>query len=178
MIAVDIFADLYEWDDRQRARAHRVADTSKTLFAMARGKAAGPLIFIDAALAVADAIGAYCRNRQAKEVTRQLEIEGDKLLRLLAELDVKLAFRAAIADLEFESKLNGLRMRLQQQVLEVAMSEKIFAGLSGQVRQLGQAIAALRREAPPMCGHLLQLESVYYQLVDVQLQTAMDFVKE
>jgi hypothetical protein len=178
MIAVDIFADLYELDDRQRARAHRVADTSRTLFAMARGTAPGPLIFIDAALAVADAIGAYCRNRQAKEITRQLEIEGDTLLRLLAELDRKLALKAAIADLEFESKMNGLRARLQQQALEVAMNEKIFAGLSGQVRQLGQAIATLRRDAPPTCGNLLQLESVYYQLVDVQLQTAMDFVKE
>lgn len=178
MIAVDVFADLYEWDDRQRARAHRVADTSKTLFAMARGTVPGPLIFIDAALALADAIGAYCRNRQAKEVTRQLEIEGDTLLRLLTELDVKLALEAAIADLEFKTKLNSLRTRLRQQALEVAMNEKIFAGLSGQVRQLGQAIATLRRDASPTCSNLLQLESVYYQLVDVQLQTAMDFVKE
>ena len=178
MIAVDIFADLYDWDDKQRARTQRVMNTGKAVFNVARGGAAGPLIFVEAALAVVDAAGAYARYRQAKEVTRQLEIESEALLHALAELDKQLAIRAKVDEMALEAQASALRMRLQQQQREIEISAATFASIARQVKALGEAIARLRMSAPPGCRSLLRLESTYYDLVDVQLRTAMALIQE
>ncbi|GKT17147.1 hypothetical protein AVHY2522_14225 [Acidovorax sp. SUPP2522] len=180
MIAVDVFADLYGWDDRDRARGHRVADASKALYKMARGgaTAAGPVIFVEAALAVLDAIGAYARYRQAQEVTLQLEVECNTLRQMLAELHKQLRIELLVADQQSESRLKALHRRLQQQELTIEISEAQFIALCRQVKALGQVVAKQRLNAPPNCVTLLQLEKTYYHLVDSQLQAAMNFVKE
>lgn len=180
MIAVDVFADLYEWDDQDRARGHRATGAAKVLYTVARGRATamGPAIFVDAALSVLDAIGAYARYRQAQEITRQLEIEGDMLRQLLAELHKQLRIELHVADRQSEGRLEALRLRLQQQTLVIEISEAQFSGLSRQVKKLGQVIANQRMNVPPNCVALLRLEKAYYQWVDLQLQTAMNFVKE
>ncbi|WP_137174059.1 hypothetical protein [Massilia sp. HP4] len=178
MIAVDIFADMVEWDDVQRTRAHRAADLGSTIYAVARGSAAAPLIFLEAGLNVIDAIDAFCRNRQAKEVTRQLEIEGNMLLRLLADLDERLDVAARQDDLALEARLALLRRSLERQACDIAIGEKAFRGLSQQIGVLGQAIAALRLHAAPSCRSLLQLEKVFYELVDAQLRITLNFVAE
>lgn len=181
MIAVDVFADLYGWDDQDRARGHRAAGAAKVLYMVARGRAAavaGPAIFVDAALSVLDAIGAYARYRQAQEITRQLEVEGNMLRQMLGELHKQLRIELQVADLQSEAKLEALRLRLQQQKLAIEIGEKQFNDLSRQVKKLGQVIANQRMNAPPNCVALLRLENAYYQLVDLQLQTAMNFVKE
>lgn len=179
MIAVDIFADLYGWDDRDRARGHRATDAAKVLYTVARGgAAAGPAIFVDAALSVLDAIGAYARYRQAQEITRQLEVEGSMLRQMLGELHKQLRIELRVAELQSEAKLEDLRLRLQQQKLTIEIGEEQFNGMSRQVKKLGQVIANQRMTAPPSCMALLRLENAYYQLVDLQLQTAMNFVQE
>jgi hypothetical protein len=74
--------------------------------------------------------------------------------------------------------LSHLRDRLVAQELEIRITEEKFGSLSRQIKKLGQAIAQLRSNAPPNCINLLQLEQAYYHLVDVQLQTVLDMVKE
>lgn len=179
MIAVDLFADLYGWDDQDRARGHRVAGAAKVLYAVARGGAvAGPAIFIDAALSVLDAIDAYARYRQASEITRQLEVEGDMLRQKLAELHKQLRIELDVADRKSDARLAALRLRLQQQSLAIEFSEAQFSGLSRQLKKLGQVIASQRMTAPPNCPTLARLENAYYLAVDLQLQTAMNSIKE
>jgi hypothetical protein len=180
MIAVDIFSDLYEWDDKQRERGHRAAGAARTLYSLARAGRAGasPLIFIEAALAVLDSVGAYANYRQAKEFTRQLEIEADMLRDLLVELHERLRIGAKVADERFEAKLSSLRARLKRQELDIQIGAEQFDSLSRQVKKLGESVARLRLDSPPNCGTLLHLESAYYNLVDAQLKTAMDLVEE
>lgn len=180
MIAVNVFADLYGWDDRDRERAHRVCDASRTIYKVARGgaAAAGPVIFVDAALSVLDAIGAYARYRQAHEVTHQLEVEGNMLRKMLAELHKQLRIELLVADQQSEGRLEALHRRLQQQELTIVISEFQFIALCGQVKALGQVVTEQRLNAPPNCVTLLQLEKTYYHLVDSQLQAAMNIVKE
>lgn len=181
MIAVDVFADLYGWDDRDRARGHRAAGAAKVLYTVARGGAAavaGPAIFVDAALSVLDAIGAYARYRQAQEITLQLEVEGNMLRQMLGELHKQLRIELQVADLQSEAKLEALRLRLKEQELAIKISEAQFGGLSRQVKKLGHVIANQRMIAPPNCTTLARLENAYYRLVDLQLQTAMNFIKE
>ena len=180
MIAIDIFADMYGLDDQQRERSHRATGATKSLFMMARSGAsvASPMIFVDAALATLDAVGAYARYRQAKEITAQLNAEADKLGALLGELNQQLKVKAAVAEAQFARTLDSLRLRLQQQTLEIELSEELLSSFAGQIKVLGQAIAKQRLNAAPNCVPLLQLEAAYYQLVDAQLQTALDLIKE
>lgn len=180
MRVVDIFADLYEWDDKERERAHRVARAAKTIYTVARrgASAAGPLAVVDAALAVLDAVDAYVGYRKAKEVTRQLEIEGDKLCRLLEELSRQQTINAKVMDKQHAQRTSSLRARLELMAAETEISRETFDSLSGQVKKLGAAIAELRLNSAPNCRHLLQLEHAYYDLVDLQLQTMMDSIKE
>lgn len=180
MIAVDIFADLFEWDDKQRERAYRSATAAKTLYMCARkgGAAASPVIFIEAAISVLDAINSYAGYRQAKEVTQQLELEGDALRKLLAELETQLNTTARVADLAAYTKLSRLRDHLALQDARLEIDHETFKSLSSQAKRLGQAIAALRQNSPRNCTHLLELERAYYKLVDAQLKTAMELVDE
>jgi len=180
MIVVDIFADLYDWDERDRERAHRAARAAKTIYTVARrgAVAASPVVFVDAALSVLDAVNAYAGYRQAKEVTRQLEIEGEMLRKLLHELYEQLKINARVDDEKFAQEANALRARLKRHAIELEMTIETFDSLSKQVKKLGQAIVDLRRNAPPNCTHLLRLEQAYYGLVDLHLQTMMDAVKE
>lgn len=179
MIAVDIFGDLFDWDDKQRERTERIYGASKCLFTLSRGGAAvSPLIFVEAALATLDAVNAYALNRQAKEITAQLEAEADLLRNLLAELHKQLQMEGNVAEQQFGQKLQALRHRLLRQALEIELSEECFNSFARQIKKLGQAIAAQRNHVAPNCLPLLRLEAAYYQLVDVQLQTALDLVKE
>lgn len=181
MIAVDLFADLYSWGDQDRERGRRAAGAARTIHATVRGAsgaAAGPTVFIDAALAVLDALGAYARFRQAREVTRQLEIEGDTLRQLLGQLDKQLKIDLEVADHESGAKLESLRLRLRQHQQAIKIDASQFAALSRQVKTLGQLIASQRTTLPPNCTTMASLEKTYYQLVDAQLQMAMTSVKE
>jgi hypothetical protein len=180
MIVVDIFADLYDWEEQDRERVLRTARAAKTIYTVARrgAAAAPPLAFVDAALSVLDAVNAYAGYRRAKEVTRQLEIEGEMLRKLLNELHEQLKINARIEDERFAQEANALRARLKRQAIEFEMTMETFNSLSKQVKKLGQTIVDLRRNAPPNCTHLLRLEQAYFGLVDLHLQTIMDAVKE
>jgi hypothetical protein len=177
MIAVDIFADLFEWDDRRRERGHRAANAAKA-FTRAGRASSGPLMYVEAVLAVLDAVDAYARYRQAREVTYQLEVEADVLRALLAELHQQQGIRAEVADLVFQREIEELRHRIERQSLEIKITEKNFSTLSEAVKKLGKAIADLSRDSPSNCIVLLKLERAYYNLVDRQLQATMTLVQE
>lgn len=180
MRVVDLFADLYEWEDNERERVHRMARAGKYIYTAARHGAStvSPVVVVDAALAVLDALDAYVGYRRAKEVTRQLEIEGDTLRRLLEELYEQQAINAKVMDERHAQTVSSLRARLSVIAAEVVISRDTFDSLTMQAKSMGGAIGALRVNSAPNCAYLLKLERAYYDLVDLQLQTMMNAVKE
>lgn len=180
MRVVDLFADLYAWEDKERERAHRMARAGKHICTAARhgASAVSPAVVIDAALAVLDALDAYVGYRKAKEVTRQLEIEGDMLNQLLEELYEQQAVNAHVIDDRCAQMVGSLRVRLSLIAAEIEISRGTFDSLVLQVKSIGGAIGALRVNSTPNCTYLLKLERAYYDLVDLQLQTMMNAVKE
>lgn len=173
MRAVRLFAENFDWSEQTADRAQRVGEMATN--AVAR-KAGGPTAVVYAALSVLDAISAYARLRQAEEITRQLETEGEMLLRLLEELLLQREIKRKVADTVVQARLQEMRQLLAQQVQAFQMEADEFDALSRQVKKLGQLIAAQRLRAPPHCQHLLKLEHSYYRLVDVQLRTFMESV--
>lgn len=179
MIAVDIFAEVFDLDDQDRERAGRAAGAAKALYRAAGGKAVpGPAVFIDAALSVLDAIGAYARNRQAKEITQQLEIEGETLSRLLIQLHERREIDRIVDQARLRQQLVATRDRLERERRSFEMREVEFFQLANQVKKLGSRISEQRLQAPPNCAPLLKLEDVYYRLFDLVLASAADHLGE
>lgn len=180
MRVVDLFADLYEWEDNERERLHRMARAGKYIYTAARhgASAVSPVVVVDAALAVLDALDAYVGYRKAKEVTQQLEIEGGTLRRLLQELYEQQAINAKVMDGRHAQMVSSLRTRLSVIAAEVEISRDAFDSLAQQAKSLGGAIGTLRVNSAPNCAYLLKLERAYYDLVDLLLQTIMSAVKE
>lgn len=180
MRVIDLFADLYEWEDNERDRGHRMARAGKHIYTAARhgASAVSPVLVVDAALAVLDALDAYVGYRRAKEVTQQLEIEGDTLLRLLHELYEQQTINAKTMDDRNAQTVSSLRARLSVIAQEIEISRETFDSFALQAKSLGGAIGALRVNSAPNCAYLLKLERAYYDLVDLLLQTMMIAVKE
>ncbi|MDK9691449.1 hypothetical protein [Azospira sp.] len=180
MRVVDLFVDLYEWEDNERERVHRMVRAGKHVYTAARhgASAVSPLVVVDAALAVLDALDAYVGYRRAKEVTQQLKIEGDSLCRLLQELYEQQAIHAKVMEDRHAQMVRSLRARLSVTAAEIEISRDAFDSLSLQAKNLGGAIGALRVNSAPNCACLLKLERAYYDLVDLLLLAMMNAVKE
>lgn len=180
MRVVDLFADLYEWEDNERERVHRMARAGKHIYTAARhgASAVSPLVVVDAALSVLDALDAYVGYRRAKEVTQQLKIEGDSLRRLLQELDEQQAINAKVMEDRRSQMVSSLRARLSVTAAEIEIRRDAFDSLLLQAKSLGGAIGTLRVNSAPNCAYLLKLERAYYDLVDLLLLAMMNAVKE
>lgn len=176
MISVDLFVDLSGWSERDQARGRRMADAARGV----RGATTmtGSSLFVDAALSVLDAIGSYARYRQAQEITHQLEIEGNRLRQMLAELHQQLGLELAAAKQRGETDLERLRLRLCEQRLAIDIDAEQFGHLSRQIKRMGQLVAQQRRSAPPRCTTLAELENTYYQMVDRQIELGLAMVRE
>lgn len=173
MIAVRLFAETFDWSEQTIDRVQRVVEVAGR--GVAR-KAVGPVVVLDAVISVLDAIGSYSRLRQAQEITRQLQAEGEMLRRLLEELLLQREMKRRVAHAGVQASLQEMRQRLAQQAQALQLDADEFGALSRQVKKLGELISAQRLGAPPHCQHLLKLEHSYYRLVDMQLRTLMESV--
>jgi len=173
MRTVQLFAESFDWSEETTDRAHRMMEMAA--HGVAR-KAAGPVVMLGALISVLDAIGAYARLSQTREITRQLEAEGEMLRRQLEELLQQRKMKREAADARVQASLQDMRLRLAQQAQALHIHREEFDALSRQIKKLGQLIAAQRPDAPPNCQPLLKLEQAYYQVVDLQLRTLMESV--
>lgn len=177
MIAVDLFGSLFDLDEQDRDRLERGIGTASRLVRLARGKAVpGPLVFIDAGLSLLDALGAYARYRQTQEITRQLEIEGDRLEQLFLQLGHQ---RAALRDVDaarHAKRLADLREEVSLGKLQLDLQHADLVELSLHIKMLGGLISQQRLQAPPHCVPLLKLEREYYRLFDSLLFNANDLL--
>lgn len=173
MISVDIFADAIGLDDTDRGRVDRAIGAASTLARLARGKAvSGPLVFIDAAISVLDAVEAYAKNRQAKEATRQLEIEVDMLEQMLVELLKRQEYQRTVERARQGQKLMALRNAIDEELHRLSMSDDEFFRLASQTKKIGALVSVQRLSAPPNSVFLLKLEDAYYRLFDGVLASA------
>jgi hypothetical protein len=173
MRTVRLFADTFDWSEHTTDRAKRAMESA------AHGvgrKAAGPVVVLDALISVLDAIGAYARLRQSREITCQLEAEGETLRRQLEELLQQHKLKCKAADARVQANLKEMRLLLAQQAQTLQFEADEFDALSRHIKKLGQLITAQRPDAPPNCQPLVKLEDAYYRLVDLQLHTLMESV--
>lgn len=180
MITVNVFASLFDWDDKTTERVERASGAARTLYTMARmGKAAtSPLIFVEAGMAFLDALGAYADYRQAKSKTQALEAEGDALRRELKQLEKQFRIQAGIRDLKFGAQMSALRNQLEQRDVKLSIGVEHLNRLGRHIKRLGDHVAQQRLALAPNCVPLLKLERAYYQLVDAQLSAALSLVDE
>ncbi|EPG9352136.1 hypothetical protein IPC29_06605 [Pseudomonas aeruginosa] len=180
MIAINVFAELFDWDEKTTERTQRAYSVSRSLYTMARvGKAgASPLIFVEAAMAFLDALGAYADYRQAKSKTRELEAEGQALAQGLKELEKQFRVQAQVRDLKISAQMSAIREQLVERDMKLSIGVAQLEILARQIKKLGEHIALQRLDSTPNCVPLLKLERAYYQLVDAQLSTALTLVDE
>lgn len=180
MIAIDLFADLLGWDETTAERNQRIYRVSRSLYASARvGKAAAsPLIFVEAAMAFLDALGAYASYKQAQSQTCELKAEGAALARRLDELEKQFRVKAQLRDIKFSAHMQHVREQLALQDKRLTIGVVEFESLAKDVKKLGERIALMRMDSAPNCVPLLKLERAYYQLVDAQLSTALTLLDE
>lgn len=179
MITVDVFATLFDWDDKTTERVKRTSGVSRTLYTMARtGKAASPLIFVEAGLAFLDALGAYADYRQAKSKTQALEAEGEALRRELKELEKQFRLQAKERDLKFSAQMSALRNQLEARDVALHIGVTNLENLGRHIKRLGEHVSRERLAVTPNCVPLLKLERTYYQLVDAQLSAALSLLDE
>lgn len=125
------------------ARSARLARTNQRLYQVARhGARINPaLVWVDAGLAVLDAFSAYARYRQAREITRALEAECEKLHHLLKnelivlglELDTLQqagAQRIQVLERHFTQNRDCARRLLERLLVQRALIDGILAALS------------------------------------------------
>lgn len=158
------------------ARAARVTRSGYRLYQAARfGTKINPtVVWIDAGIAVLDAVAAYCRYRQAREITRALEADCHRLRRLL----------------ENELKIMGLQLdklgqqeKVRQRVVEqqLAANRAAASHLQQQIianRDLMEDILSrldvLRRTQGVPARRFLELESAAHQLMRAHLGCLLD----
>lgn len=178
MIAINLFAEMFDWDEKTTERTQRAYGVSRCLYTMARvGKAgASPVIFVEAAMAFLDALGAYADYRQAQSKTQELEAEGKVLAHKLKELEKQFRIRTQLRDLNFSAHMDTVREQLAVQDMRLSIGVAEFESLARQIKILGEHIAVQRLGSAPNCVPLLKLERAYYKLVDAQLSTALTLV--
>jgi hypothetical protein len=178
VITVDIFASLFDWDDKTTERVERAHGAARSVYTMARsGKAAAsPLIFLEAGMAFLDALGAYADYRQATSGTAELEAEGRALRQELHELKKQLLMQAKQRDLAFSTDMRTLREQLERENVKLGIDVMELDSLTAHIKRLGAHIAEQRLASAPNCVPLLRLERTYYKLVDIQLSTALTLV--
>lgn len=180
MITLNVFAELFDWDEKTTERAERAGGAVRSLYTLARvGKsAASPLMFVEAGMAVLDALGAYAEFRQAKSKTRELEAEGEALAQALKELEKQFRMQTKLRELKFTAQMRTTREQLEAQDIKLRIGVMELESFSRQIKKLGKHIAAQRLASAPNCVPLLKLERAYYQLVDAQLSATLMLMED
>ena len=178
MITVDLLADALGnamgWDERDQTRAQRSLSAANTLRKL---KAApGPGLYLDAALSVLDLIRAYADYLQASEITHQLTVEGEALMRLIQEQQSQQEIDRQVQSHKAAVRQNHTKLQLEVRVAENQLTQEKLLVFSRQAKKLGQLIVRQRESAPPRCSQLAALEDAYYRFMDINLQLAMNLL--
>ena len=162
------------------ARAARATRSGYRLYQAVRfGAKINPTaVWLDAGIAVLDAAAAYCRYRQARELTRELEADCHRLQRLLEnELQImglqldKLSQQDEVRQSVLEQRLEDNRQaasHLQQQIVaNRKLMEDILAHIDG-----------LRRSQGVPARNFLALESAAHQLMRAHLGCLLNSIAD
>ena len=178
MRPVDLFVDLGAVDGKHIRRAERACRGARMIGATARaGRAVSKgnvvLAWVDAGLAVLDAVASYANYRQAVEVTRQIEAEADTLRVRLTEIRKRCAALTAQAAQEHQHRARHMQSVMADQWEGIRIDRAHYALCKDDVRRIGAQLAVLRQASAPSCAHLATLERVFHQLVAAQVAAAV-----
>jgi hypothetical protein len=182
MRAVDLFADAVGIDARTRERAERTYKGVRTIHsAMRLGRAVASkanlaLAWLEAGYAVLDAITSYAAYRQAVEVTKQLEAEGDMLRVRLAEIRKQCQALDVLAEHERAQHTNATQRTLKERRDDFSVRREHYDACKQSVQDIGHALAQLRRVAAPSCPRLAAMERSFYRLARLQVEAAIILV--
>lgn len=178
MRPVDLFVELGVVDGKHVERAERTCRGMQVIGTAARaGRAVSKgnvvLAWLDAGLAVLDAVASYANYRQAVEVTQQLEAEADALRVRLAEIRKQCAARTAQAAREQEHRVKHIQSAQADLRESFRIESTHYTQCKDDVRRIGDELVRLRQTSAPSCPHLSKLERVFHQLVLAQVAAAV-----
>lgn len=178
MRPVDLFVELGVDDGKDIQRAQRAHRGMRVIGAAARAGRSGPKgnlvhAWVDAGLAVLDAIESYANYRQAVEVTRQLEAEADALRVHLAETRKQCAAMMEHVKREQEQRVRHIRSTMADQWDSMRIGLAHYKLCKDDVRRIGCQLELLRQTSMPSCPRLATLERCFHQLVAAQVAAAL-----
>jgi len=178
MRPVDLFVEFGVVEGKTVERAERAYRGMRVIGKVARagrGVSTGNLVlaWVDAGLAVLDAVASYADYRQAQEVTRQLELEADALRARLSEIRQQCAALTAQAAREQEHRIKHAQFAQAEQMERFRIEHAHYTECKEDVRRLGDQLALVRQASAPSCPHLAALERVFHQLVAAQVAAAV-----
>lgn len=182
MRSVDLFIDVMSVDEKTEERIKRVSRGVRTIYSAAKfgrsvaTKANVTAAFVDAGLAVLDAIESYANYRQAIQITQQLQAEGAMLRVELAELGKQLTIFQDESAADRKKQIKETQRRFEEQAEEFRINLKNYQVCKEQIKRVGSALGLLRQNSAPACQHLRKLEKLYYQLVQVQIHATITLI--
>jgi len=178
MRPVDLFVEFGVLDGKTVERAERAYRGMRVIGNVARaGRSVSTgnvvLAWVDAGLAVLDAVASYANYRQALEVTRQLEAEADALRVRLSELRKQCAALTAQAAREQEQRVRHIQAMQADHMDRFRIERAHYNDCKEDVRRLGDQLMLLRQASAPSCPRIATLERLFHQLVAAQVAAAV-----
>lgn len=181
MRPVDLFVGFGVVDGKTVERAERVYRGMRMIGKAARtGRMVSTgnvvLAWVDAGLAVLDAVASYGNYRQAVEVTRQLEAEADALRVRLSEIRKQYAALTAQAAREQQQRVSHIQTTQTGQCKRIGIERMHYTECKEDVRRLGDQLVLLRQSSAPSCPRIATLERLFHQLVAAQVAAAVELI--
>ncbi len=178
MITVELFGDalgnVMGWDERDQARVQRSLSAAKALSKI--NTAPGPGLYLKAAESVLDLVRAYADYRQAREITQQLMVEGETLVRLIQEQLSQQEIDRQLQSDEAAARHARSKLRLDERVADNQLIQGKLLAFSRQAKKFGQVLVLHRESAPPRCPQFAALEEAYYRFMDINLKLTMNLL--
>lgn len=181
MRPVDLFVGFGVVDGKTVERAERVYRGMRMIGKAARtGRMVSTgnvvLAWVDAGLAVLDAVASYANYRQAAEVTRQLEAEADALRVRLSEIRKQCAALTVQAAREQEQRVSHIQTTQADRWKRISIERVHYTKCKEDVRRLGDQLVLLRQASAPSCPRIVTLERLFHQLVAAQVAAAVALI--
>lgn len=176
MQAVHLFAETMTLPDRDLQRLQRISRAGGLLWRVARGASRGinPVtVWLEAAISVCDAVGAWARYEQARQITRQLQTECDALRRLHAD---------ALRRLDLARQAQREQARIDIECIDQCLRQdrrarrELLADIANRretVERMRAMVVELRASTSCQPVALLNLEAAVESLVRAQMQTLL-----
>jgi hypothetical protein len=178
MRPVDLFVEFGVVNGKTAERAERAGRGMQVIGNVARAGRSGStgnvvLAWVDAGLAVLDAVASYATYRQAVEVTRQLEAEADALRVRLSEIRKQCAALTGQASHEQKQRVRHIQSTQADQMDRFRIERAHYTECKEDVRRLGDQLVLLRQASAPSCPQLARLEREFHHLVAAQVAAAV-----